>query len=482
MKKTIIILLIVMMMPVMLLWASGSRTTNQTGQVPKNSAKAIGGIVNSSASIIIQDGAYVVVSGAGDFLSQGSGNTGGDGTLILTGDVVNENTSGSPFSSQGSVIFSGVSTQNISGNLITFGNLVLNNTQGLNVDCPTQIEGGLQISSGNVNMTVDNNIWLNNKDIAFRGANSITAITVNLVGEPGTYGSNVSINKKWNITGQTTGEVQVTMRWINAENNGNNFSSGQAKIWHFNTNWLLIGSYPIVIDGVYNTVTFPWTFGGKNGAGDFTLTGEDQTLPVELSSFTAILNAESFVNLTWVTQSETDMNGFVIYRSETETLSNACAVSAMIPASNSSNETVYNYQDSEVEDNTTYSYWLSSVELSGDVSFYGPVRILVNNDDGDVPPPETPLKTGITNVFPNPFNPHTIIAYSLKKQANTEVTVYNSKGQLIRRLVSEAKGAGLHRIGWDGKDTQGREVSGGVYYVRLTADGIHHSKKIILLK
>jgi hypothetical protein len=210
--------------------------------------------------------------------------------------------------------------------------------------------------------------------------------------------------------------------------------------------------------------------------------GENPTLPVELSSFTAVLNTEYFVNLAWVTQSETDLNGFVIYRSETDDLTQACIVSGIIPATNSSTEATYSFSDTEVENNTTYYYWLNSVELSGNGDFHGPVQITVNHNDGEVPPPEIPFSSGIKKVFPNPFNPHTEIAYSLSKKANTEIAVYNNKGQLIRKLVSATKDSGLYRVGWDGKDNNGRSVSGGIYFVRMTADHNQYIQKVTLLK
>jgi flagellar hook assembly protein FlgD len=60
--------------------------------------------------------------------------------------------------------------------------------------------------------------------------------------------------------------------------------------------------------------------------------------------------------------------------------------------------------------------------------------------------------------------------------------VYNNKGQLIRKLVSATKDSGLYRVGWDGKDNNGRSVSGGIYFVRMTADHNQYIQKVTLLK
>lgn len=85
----------------------------------------------------------------------------------------------------------------------------------------------------------------------------------------------------------------------------------------------------------------------------------DETLPVELSSFTAVLTADFFVRLHWTTQSETGVSGFYIYRSDTSQLANAITVSPLIEATNTGNLHSYEYVDSELHNPGTYYYWLS---------------------------------------------------------------------------------------------------------------------------
>jgi hypothetical protein len=64
------------------------------------------------------------------------------------------------------------------------------------------------------------------------------------------------------------------------------------------------------------------------------------TTPVELSSFTASVTAQNFVQLAWVTQSETDMLGYNVLRGDTNTPQAAVCMNAdIIPAGNQSMET-----------------------------------------------------------------------------------------------------------------------------------------------
>ncbi len=83
---------------------------------------------------------------------------------------------------------------------------------------------------------------------------------------------------------------------------------------------------------------------------------------------------------------------------------------------------------------------------------------------------------------PNPFSQSTIINYQLAKPGRVSLRVYNIAGQAVRTLVSELKVAGWHQIKWDGKNDQGRDIPGGVYFARLaTAEG-SRTIKITMLK
>jgi flagellar hook assembly protein FlgD len=94
---------------------------------------------------------------------------------------------------------------------------------------------------------------------------------------------------------------------------------------------------------------------------------------------------------------------------------------------------------------------------------------ITDADDPVAPPPQGKLK-----VYPNPFKPQTAISYKLETVVDTEVSVYNLKGQKVRVLASGSAGAGDHTLTWNGKDDQGRELAAGIYLIRLQA-GKHSS-------
>ncbi len=84
--------------------------------------------------------------------------------------------------------------------------------------------------------------------------------------------------------------------------------------------------------------------------------------------------------------------------------------------------------------------------------------------------------------YPNPFNPSTTIAFYLPTDSNIDLSIYNTKGQLVRKLHSGLTTAGNHQIEWNGMDNNGNNSSSGVYFYRLVTGEETISRKALLLK
>ena len=82
---------------------------------------------------------------------------------------------------------------------------------------------------------------------------------------------------------------------------------------------------------------------------------------------------------------------------------------------------------------------------------------------------------------PNPFTPDTRIGFELAQAGRVELGIYSVDGRLIRTLVDEERLAGSHEVTWDGRDAEGKKVTGGVYFYKLAAPGIAESRRMILL-
>jgi len=203
----------------------------------------------------------------------------------------------------------------------------------------------------------------------------------------------------------------------------------------------------IDIAGINGTFQISWLFDGyiRDTYGwyidDIELhEKEGGHVPVELSSFTATISVDNFVNLKWITQSETGVAGFYVLRNDEDDLASAAAISSMILATNGSQQQVYLYTDSELYDDGIYYYWLQSSDIDGTVHFFGPISIEYVASNGEVPAP--PLVTEFSSIFPNPFNPTAFFNYSLKESVSVQFEIYNVKGELVRLIPPKKNPSG----------------------------------------
>ncbi len=93
-----------------------------------------------------------------------------------------------------------------------------------------------------------------------------------------------------------------------------------------------------------------------------------------------------------------------------------------------------------------------------------------------------PAVVALEGNFPNPFNPQTVIRFSVPRTQRVDLGVYDLRGQKVTTLVSDVLPAGRHAITWTGRDDSGRTVGSGLYVYRLVADGKTLTNKMLLLK
>ena len=96
--------------------------------------------------------------------------------------------------------------------------------------------------------------------------------------------------------------------------------------------------------------------------------------------------------------------------------------------------------------------------------------------------PQSPTRTALLAPSPNPFNPRVKIAYTLARDCEVELKVYDLMGRHVKTLVAEAQAAGFHRSVWDGEDAKARPVASGVYFARFVADGRSESRRMTLIR
>jgi len=100
------------------------------------------------------------------------------------------------------------------------------------------------------------------------------------------------------------------------------------------------------------------------------------------------------------------------------------------------------------------------------------------NDDHTI----IPSSDLMLNNYPNPFNLSTTINYSLAKDGLVKLSIYNIRGQLVTKLVTNPQTKGTYKVTWNGTDQTGKRVSPGLYFYRIETNGKTLTNKMILLK
>ena len=98
-----------------------------------------------------------------------------------------------------------------------------------------------------------------------------------------------------------------------------------------------------------------------------------------------------------------------------------------------------------------------------------------------------PETTALLPNYPNPFNPETWIPYQLASESNVKITIYDTRGVLVRALELGHQSAGYYTgrsraAYWDGRNGLGERVASGIYFYRLQTDEISHMRKMVILK
>jgi hypothetical protein len=84
--------------------------------------------------------------------------------------------------------------------------------------------------------------------------------------------------------------------------------------------------------------------------------------------------------------------------------------------------------------------------------------------------------------FPNPFNPSTKIEYSLPRDGQLTIRIYNVRGELVKTLLNERVKAGTNSITWKGDNDRGQTVASGVYFYEARGAGNEVFQKMTLVK
>ncbi len=118
----------------------------------------------------------------------------------------------------------------------------------------------------------------------------------------------------------------------------------------------------------------------------------------------------------------------------------------------------------------------------GDVFIYSWGDDITSVDD-DISNTQLPRDFILNQNYPNPFNPSTTIEFELPRKDVLTLDIYNILGQKVETLFSGRMfPAGTHTVYWDGTKQDGSPLPSGIYFYRISGNGLTESRKMVLLK
>lgn len=192
---------------------------------------------------------------------------------------------------------------------------------------------------------------------------------------------------------------------------------------------------------------------------------DSDLVPVELSVFTGQIDEYEGIILEWSTVSESNNYGFYIEKSTDNII--FTEIGFVRGAGTSFNKNTYSYIDMDSNEAGDYYYRLRQTDNNGDYTYSGIVKVTIQ------PPGDYELFPA----YPNPFNPTASIEYSLKESGFVKLTVYNTLGQEVARLVNENMAAGKHKVLFNAEN-----FASGMYIYKITVNGFTSAGKIVLMK
>ena len=94
--------------------------------------------------------------------------------------------------------------------------------------------------------------------------------------------------------------------------------------------------------------------------------------------------------------------------------------------------------------------------------------------------PTSPTSPTVRAPAPNPFRVSTTVAYDVQKVTHLVAAVYNAAGARIRSLADRTV-SGSGSVTWDGRLRSGGKAPVGIYFLRVELDGVHQTRKVVLL-
>ena len=102
----------------------------------------------------------------------------------------------------------------------------------------------------------------------------------------------------------------------------------------------------------------------------------------------------------------------------------------------------------------------------------GPDNFVLENN-----PEEAPKEFSLSNAFPNPFNPATLISYTVPVNSHVRITVYDISGKEIADLANS-----MHEPGFYKTTFNAASLPSGTYFCLMKAGNFVVTRKLVVVK
>jgi Lamin Tail Domain/Secretion system C-terminal sorting domain len=201
-------------------------------------------------------------------------------------------------------------------------------------------------------------------------------------------------------------------------------------------------------------------------------------LPVQLESFSAERSGKKVI-LNWQTETEVDNYGFNIERLITKNSKLSSVNSHWVKigfvkgAGTSNSPHYYSFKDTKLSTSGNYFYRLKQINADGSYKYSDQVRVKFNFTG----------QYHLSDNYPNPFNPVTIIKYSLAEKSFVSLKVYDILGRKVRTLEKSELNPGNYSVNFNSEG-----LASGLYIYRLYAKPTNggktftSAKEMVLMK
>jgi len=135
------------------------------------------------------------------------------------------------------------------------------------------------------------------------------------------------------------------------------------------------------------------------------------------------------------------------------------------------------YHPCQLDFNNAGSYNLGAIS---EIASFNPGAVgkeIIERPGSSIETTGAPKSFSLSQNYPNPFNPVTKIAFSIPRAGNVTLKVFNIAGKEVASLINEYKSEGNYEAVFNGS-----ELSSGIYFYSLTANGVTITKRLMLMK